>query len=213
MKAFNAFRIYSDKDGHRAGLERLSVEDLPPGDVVIEARYSGINDKDALAGTGRGRILRRSPLIGGVDVAGIVVEISDDRFSNGDAVLVTGCGLGESHDGGYVVTGATGGVGSFAIQMFSQLGYEVVVVSGRSALGRRGGQRRRENPLVTDSHHETLGKYRQHRAGGRSRARNHRHAFHLERRLATRHLLGKLPGPVATRLMETHRVRPKTAAS
>ncbi|MCG6868079.1 MAG: oxidoreductase [Gammaproteobacteria bacterium] len=186
MKAFDAFRIYSDKDGHRAGLERLSVEDLPPGDVVIEARYSGINYKDALAGTGRGRILRRSPLIGGVDVAGIVVESSDDRFSNGDAVLVTGCGLGESHDGGYseivrvpadwvvplpesldlfeamvlgsagftaaltvkrmednhqtpqhgpiVVTGATGGVGSFAIQMFSQLGYEVVAVSGRSAL-------------------------------------------------------------------------------
>ena len=101
MKAFNAFRIYSDKDGHRAGLERLSVEDLPPGDVVIASRYSGINYKDALAGTGRGRILRRSPLIGGVDVAGIVVESRDDRFSNGDAVLVTGCGLGESHDGGY----------------------------------------------------------------------------------------------------------------
>lgn len=54
-----------------------------------------------MAGTGRGRILRRSPLIGGVVVAGIVVESRDDRFSNGDAVLVTGCGLGESHDGGY----------------------------------------------------------------------------------------------------------------
>ncbi|MEA3413427.1 MAG: oxidoreductase [Pseudomonadota bacterium] len=186
MKYFEAFRIHAGEDGHRAGIERLSLEDLPPGDVVIEAHYSSINYKDALAGTGRGRILRRSPLVGGVDVSGIVLDSGDERFREGDAVLVTGCGLGESHDGGYseivrvpgdwvvslpatldpfeamalgtagftaaltvqrmednhqtpdhgpiAVTGATGGVGSFSIQMFSRLGYEVVAVSGRPEL-------------------------------------------------------------------------------
>ena len=183
MNNFRAFRIHADRDNYRAGIENLSLEDLTPGEVVIEAHYSGINYKDALAGTGKGRILRRSPLVGGIDVSGAVVSSEDSRFKVGDQVLVTGCSLSEEYDGGYaefvrvrgdsvipipegldpykvmvigtagftaalalqrlednhqtpelgpiVVTGATGGVGGFAINILSAIGYETVAVSGK----------------------------------------------------------------------------------
>lgn len=99
---FRAFRIHSDdRAGHRAGLEALTLDDLSPGEVVIRAAWSSINYKDALAGTGEGRILRRSPLVGGIDVAGHVVASTDPAFKEGDAVLCTGCGLSETRDGGY----------------------------------------------------------------------------------------------------------------
>ncbi|KFN50868.1 YhdH/YhfP family quinone oxidoreductase [Arenimonas composti] len=98
--AFRAFRIHAD-GGHRAGLETLSLDDLSPGEVVIRAAWSSVNYKDALAGTGSGRILRRSPLVGGIDVAGHVLASTDPRFREGDAVLCTGSGLSETRDGGY----------------------------------------------------------------------------------------------------------------
>ena len=99
---FRAFRIHADdRAGHRAGLEALTLDDLSPGEVVIRAAWSSINYKDALAGTGEGRILRRSPLVGGIDVAGHVVASADPAFKEGDAVLCTGCGLSETRDGGY----------------------------------------------------------------------------------------------------------------
>ena len=99
---FRAFRIHADdRAGHRAGLEALTLDDLSPGEVVIRAAWSSINYKDALAGTGEGRILRRSPLVGGIDVAGHVVASTDPGFKEGDAVLCTGCGLSETRDGGY----------------------------------------------------------------------------------------------------------------
>lgn len=99
---FRAFRIHADdRGGHRAGLEALTLDDLSPGEVVIRAAWSSINYKDALAGTGEGRILRRSPLVGGIDVAGHVVASTDPAFKEGDAVLCTGCGLSETRDGGY----------------------------------------------------------------------------------------------------------------
>ncbi len=99
---FRAFRIHADdRGGHRAGLEALTLDDLSSGEVVIRAAWSSINYKDALAGTGEGRILRRSPLIGGIDVAGHVVASTDPAFKEGDAVLCTGCGLSETRDGGY----------------------------------------------------------------------------------------------------------------
>ncbi|WP_406672891.1 oxidoreductase [Natronospira sp.] len=182
---FRAFRIH-DHDGEiESGFEQLSLDDLHPGEVVIHAEYSSINYKDALAATGKGKILRTSPCIGGIDVAGTVESSSDSRFSEGDKVLVTGCGLGEAHDGGYsekvrvpadwivpipegmdsrqamaigtagftaalaihrmehngqapdqgkvVVTGATGGVGSFAINMLAGLGYEVSALTGKAS--------------------------------------------------------------------------------
>ncbi|MGB5426224.1 MAG: alcohol dehydrogenase catalytic domain-containing protein, partial [Gammaproteobacteria bacterium] len=84
-----------------ATIEELSLDALSPGEVVIRVHYSSVNYKDALAATGRGRILRRFPLVGGIDLAGVVTESVDDRFQAGDEVLVTGCGLGEAHDGGF----------------------------------------------------------------------------------------------------------------
>jgi acrylyl-CoA reductase (NADPH) len=99
---FTAFRIHSDgRDHYQAGLEQIGLDDLAAGEVVIKAFYSSVNYKDALAGTGRGKILRRFPLVGGIDVAGYVVQSSDPAFREGDAVLCTGSGLSESRDGGY----------------------------------------------------------------------------------------------------------------
>ena len=70
---FPAFRIHHDGEGHRSGNEEVSIEDLSPGEIVIRTAYSSVNYKDALAGTGTGKILRRFPLVGGIDVAGHVV--------------------------------------------------------------------------------------------------------------------------------------------
>lgn len=181
MNTFRAFRIRDDKGG--AGIEQVSLDDLSPGEVVIKAAYSGINYKDALAATGKGKILRQFPLIGGIDVSGVVASSTDPRFREGDEVLVTGHGLSETHNGGYAeyvrvptdwvismpkgltlfdamalgtagftvgfavhrmeengqdpdmgpiaVTGATGGVGSLAIDVLAGLGYEVVAITGK----------------------------------------------------------------------------------
>jgi NADPH2:quinone reductase len=183
MLSFKAFRIHQQQQEIVARFERLSLEDLAAGEVVIRVLYSDINYKDALAATGAGRILRRYPLVGGIDLAGVVESSTDPRYSEGDSVLVTGCALSETHDGGYAeyarvkgdwvipmppgldaftamalgtagftaalaidrmehngqtpgkgtiaVTGATGGVGSLAIDMLAARGYEVVAVSGK----------------------------------------------------------------------------------
>lgn len=181
--AFKAYRIH-DLDGKvSARFENLTLDDLTAGEVVVRVLYSDINYKDALAATGAGRILRKFPLVGGVDLAGVVETSEDGRYRPGDAVLVTGCGLSEVYDGGYaerarvradsvipmpqgfdafsamslgtagftaalaihrmehngqtpakgpvVVTGATGGVGSIAIDMLSSRGYEVIAVTGK----------------------------------------------------------------------------------
>ena len=181
---FRAFRIHLDGAGHRSGIEPVSIDDLAPGELVIRSEFSSVNFKDALAGTGEGKILRRFPLVGGIDVAGRVVESRDPRFREGDAVLVTGCGLSETRDGGYseyarleadwaiplpagldlreamilgtagftaalalhrmlengqvpahgplAVTGATGGVGMLAVDIFSRAGFEVHAISGKA---------------------------------------------------------------------------------
>ncbi|GJM11016.1 MAG: putative quinone oxidoreductase YhfP [Lysobacteraceae bacterium] len=100
-KKFNAYRIDQRDDGHRSGLEKISLKDLNEGEVVIKTAYSSVNYKDALAGTGKGRILRRFPLVGGIDIAGHVVSSKDKRFKEGDSVLVTGSDLSENRDGGY----------------------------------------------------------------------------------------------------------------
>jgi NADPH2:quinone reductase len=101
VERFKAFRIFSD-DGRIAGrIVETTLDGLTPGDVVIRAAYSSVNYKDALAATGAGKILRRFPLIGGIDVAGTVVSSSDSRFREGTEVLVTGYDLGVANDGGY----------------------------------------------------------------------------------------------------------------
>lgn len=180
---FRAFRIHDDVDGYRAGIEPVCLDDLAPGEVVIRSVWSSVNYKDALAGTGKGRILRRAPLVGGIDVGGHVVASSDPAFREGDAVLCTGSGLSETRDGGYAeyvrlpaawtiplptglslreamilgtagftaalgllrmvenrqtpelgplaVTGATGGVGMLALDIYNRAGFEVHAISGK----------------------------------------------------------------------------------
>ncbi len=186
MTSYSAYRIHQDPDGsHRAGIETLEVQPLAEGEVLIRTRYSSINYKDALAGTGKGKILHQFPLVGGIDSAGVVVESRSERYREGDEVIVTGYGLSVTQDGGYaeylkvpgawivplpeglsleesmiigtagftaayalhrleqngqrpelgpiVVTGASGGVGCVAVNLFSACGYEVVAVSGKEA--------------------------------------------------------------------------------
>lgn len=183
MNPFRALRIHRDSDRVDARIEEISLEDLTPGQVVVKVTHSGINYKDALAATGAGKILRRFPLVGGIDLAGEVVRSEVAGFQVGQQVLVTGCGLSENFDGGFaqyarvdansvipmpdgmtsfeamalgtagftaglalhrmeqngqapeqgeiLVTGATGGVGSLAIDMLQQRGYQAVALTGK----------------------------------------------------------------------------------
>jgi len=101
MAVYKALRIRSDDKGYRAGIEELPVPAPGADRVLIRVAYSGVNYKDALAGTGRGKILATFPLVGGIDAAGIVDASADGRFTPGDPVLVTGYGLSFDHDGGY----------------------------------------------------------------------------------------------------------------
>ena len=98
---FRAFRIHDDAEGIRSGLEDVTLDDLAEGDVTVQVSWSGINYKDALAASGKGKILRRSPLNGGIDVAGTVVASASDDFQPGDLVLANGSGLSETRDGGF----------------------------------------------------------------------------------------------------------------
>jgi putative YhdH/YhfP family quinone oxidoreductase len=81
--------------------EELSDNDLPPNGVLIDVAYSSLNYKDGLAVTGRGRIVRKFPMVVGIDLAGTVVASDTDEFRPGDRILGTGQGLGELHWGGY----------------------------------------------------------------------------------------------------------------
>lgn len=181
---FRAFRIHNDGSGYRGGIERIGTDALSAGQLLVKVAYSSVNYKDALAGTGQGKILRQYPLNGGIDAAGVVVASTDPGFKEGDAVLCTGSGLSETRDGGYgeyarfdaqwtiplpaglslresmvigtagftaalallqmednrqtpalgplAVTGASGGVGMLAIDIFSRAGYTVHAISGKT---------------------------------------------------------------------------------
>lgn len=182
---FGAWRVHREGDGVSARFEKIALADLTPGEVTIRAEYSSLNYKDALALSGTARIMHRFPLVAGIDVAGRVADSTDKRFREGDAVLVTGCGLGEDSDGGFAgyvrvaakhviavpagldirsamqfgtagftaalaiermeangqtpgggdiaVTGASGGVGGFAVALLARRGYRVVAFSGKPA--------------------------------------------------------------------------------
>ncbi len=184
MDSFRAYRINEEDGKIIAGFQELTVDDLTEGNVVVRISHSTINYKDALAATGTGKILRRYPLNGGIDLAGVIVSSEDTDFQPGTDVLVNGCGLSETVDGGYsefarvdskslvkipkglsalevmqigtagytaalaihrmeqngqspdqgpiVVTGATGGVGSIAIDMLSGRGFEAVAFTGKA---------------------------------------------------------------------------------
>lgn len=100
-KTFPAYQI-TEQDGKSIGrFVNLSLGALDSGEVVIQAHYSSVNYKDALAATGAGKVVRRFPCVGGVDVSGVVVHSDDARFAVGDEVLVTGYGMGVDHDGGF----------------------------------------------------------------------------------------------------------------
>lgn len=183
MKSFDAFRIFEENGKSVGKLVQLSLDELDAGEVVIRTHYSGVNYKDALAATGAGKVIRRFPCVGGVDVSGVVESSSDTRFKAGDQVVVTSYDMGVAHDGGFaeyvrapadwvvplptgltlfdsmvlgtagftaalaihrleqnelmpangkvIVTGATGGVGSLAVRMLSQLGYHVVALTSK----------------------------------------------------------------------------------
>ena len=185
MDSFQAFRVFDEGGTISGRVVPLSIDDLSEGAVVLKAAYSSVNYKDALAGTGAGKIMRRFPLVGGIDVSGTVVSSTDARFKSGDQVLVTGYDLGVAHDGGFaeyvrvpadwvvpvpagltlsdvmaigtagftaalsvvelernglapasgsvIVTGATGGVGSIAVQVLKARGYQVTALTGKDA--------------------------------------------------------------------------------
>ncbi|MHB1238551.1 MAG: oxidoreductase [Gallionella sp.] len=101
MNKFSAYRIFEQDGKSTARFVDLTLDDLDPGEVVIETHYSSVNYKDALAATGAGKVIRRFPCVGGIDVSGVVASSSDARFKAGDAVLVTGYDMGVAHDGGY----------------------------------------------------------------------------------------------------------------
>ena len=99
--SFRAFRVFEDGGAVAGRIVSATVDELSAGDVIVKVACSSVNYKDALAGTGAGKIMRRFPLIGGIDTAGTVVSSGDARFREGQAVLVTGFDLGVAHDGGY----------------------------------------------------------------------------------------------------------------
>src|SRR6266853_1152311 len=101
METFKAYRIHEIEKKVVARFEELAVEDLDKGEVVVRVAYSSVNYKDALAATGAGRIIRRFPCVGGIDLSGTVTQSADARFSRGDAVICTSYDLGVAHDGGY----------------------------------------------------------------------------------------------------------------
>lgn len=185
MSPFKAYLI-DQKDGKTvAGFAQFNEDQFDKGEVTIKVAYSSVNYKDALAATGAGRIIRRYPCIGGIDMAGTVAKSTDARFKEGDQVIATSYDIGVAHHGGYaeygrvpadwvvplpkgmslfesmalgtagytaalgvvrmeenglqpangrvIVSGATGGVGSIAIDILARLGYEVVALTGKES--------------------------------------------------------------------------------
>lgn len=101
MGKFKAYVIRKGESGQSAGWEDLDDGELMEGDVTIRVSHSTLNYKDGLAVTGKAPIVRSYPMIPGIDLAGTVEASASPDFKEGDSVLVTGCGLGELHFGGY----------------------------------------------------------------------------------------------------------------
>lgn len=184
MSPFKAYRVHTIEGKPVCRFEKLSLDELDPGPVVIKVAFSAITYKDAMAARGVGKNVRTDrPCVTGVDLSGEVISSEDARFKKGDMVVVTNYKLGVEQDGGYAeyarvpgdwivplpaglslyeamglgtsgltaalavdrleasgltpkqgavgVTGATGGVGSLAVNMFAQRGYKVVAISGK----------------------------------------------------------------------------------
>ncbi|WP_449043873.1 acrylyl-CoA reductase (NADPH) [Paracoccus versutus] len=182
---FDAILIDKDESGYSAKLAQLDDDALPEGDLTVAVEWSTMNYKDALALTGKSPVVRRFPMVPGIDFAGTVVQSGSDAFRPGDKVVHTGFGMGETRWGGYaermrvasertlklpegldtrqamaigtagftamlcvlalerhgvkpgdgdvLVTGATGGVGSFAVKLLAGRGYRVVAATGKAS--------------------------------------------------------------------------------
>ncbi len=100
-ETIRAYRVESDGTRVWGALTQLSPEALSPGSLVIRSRYAGINYKDALAGTTAGKVIRKFPRIGGLEVVGEVLRSEDPRFVPGDTVIAHSMGMGVDHDGGF----------------------------------------------------------------------------------------------------------------
>ncbi len=183
---FPAVYAFQAESGYRVERRELNLAELPDAEVLVDVAYSSLNYKDGLAVTGRGKIVRKFPMVLGIDLAGTVVESRSDAFKPGDRVLGIGQSLSETSWGGYsgyqrvrpdilipvperfslaeamaigtagftamlcvmglehqevlpeagpvLVTGAGGGVGSFAVALLAGLGYEVVASTGRTEI-------------------------------------------------------------------------------
>jgi len=101
MQKFKAYRIFDHNGRGEGRVVEMGMDELDPGAVVIKIAYSSVNFKDALAGTGAGKIIRRYPCVGGIDLSGTVVSSSDERFAPGDEVICTSYDMAMAHDGGY----------------------------------------------------------------------------------------------------------------
>jgi putative YhdH/YhfP family quinone oxidoreductase len=101
VEKFKAYRLTEVDKKVRAEFVECTLDELDPGELVVRVAYSDVNYKDALAATGKGKILLRPSCIGGIDLAGTVVSSGDARFAKGDAVLAVGHQLGVKHHGGY----------------------------------------------------------------------------------------------------------------
>lgn len=187
MSTFKAVRIDKVQERNEARYTDMTEAELPPGDVDVDVLYSAINYKDGLAVTGKGPVVRRFPMVPGVDLAGRVTRSTHADFQPGNLVVATGCGIGEAHFGGFaqkarlsgdwlvklpstltpsramtvgtagltamfcvlalerhgltpqdglaVVSGASGGVGSFAVALLVRAGWRVAAITGHPAEG------------------------------------------------------------------------------
>lgn len=98
---FRAFWLEESEGRVTGSVQELETADLPPGEVLVRVRYSGVNYKDGLASIKEGQVVRQYPFVPGIDLSGEVIASEDERFAAGDRVLCTGYGLGVSHFGGY----------------------------------------------------------------------------------------------------------------
>ncbi|MES9882106.1 MAG: MDR family oxidoreductase, partial [Sedimenticola sp.] len=97
---FKGILIEKDDDGYRAALQEIDEAQLPEGDVTINVQYSTLNYKDGLAITGKSPVVRKFPMVPGIDLVGTVESSSHSEYSAGDAVVLNGWGVGETHWGG-----------------------------------------------------------------------------------------------------------------